>query len=135
MQLYVHPSDPEFLGFHEGSIFSDATVRNLLPAGNYYFSYELVEGVRSLLAAALDGMAPSPSSITPSTSTACHLHVCAWDASCADTQGIAIADRLNQRFVILCESCVPLYLPALTYMQVMREAKSRVSTDGSLDTE
>ena len=58
MQMYVHPSDPEFLGFHEGSIFSDATVRNLLPAGQYYYSYELVEGVRSLLAAALEGLFP-----------------------------------------------------------------------------
>ena len=56
MQLYVHPSDPEFMGFHEGSIFADATVRNLLPAGQYYYSYELVEGVRSLLAAALEGL-------------------------------------------------------------------------------
>ena len=71
MQLYVHPSDPEFLGFHEGSIFSDATVRNLLPAGNYYYSYELVEGVRSLLAAALDGRPPSQLHILPSTVTTC----------------------------------------------------------------
>ncbi len=77
VQLYVHPSDPEFLGFHEGSIFSDSTVRNLLPAGNYYFSYELVEGVRSLLAAALDGTVPSRLLIMPSTLTPCQLHICA----------------------------------------------------------
>lgn len=65
MQLYVHPADPEFLGFHEGSIFYDAMVRNLLPAGSYYYSYELVEGVRSLLAAALEGLIPSQLQAVP----------------------------------------------------------------------
>ena len=45
------------------------------------------------------------------------------------------ADRLNQRFIILCESCMPLYPPALLYMQVLHEAKSRVSMDGFLETE
>ena len=45
------------------------------------------------------------------------------------------ADRLNQRFIILCESCMPLYPPALLYMQVLHENKSRVSMDGFLETE
>lgn len=49
--------------------------------------------------------------------------------------GVAGADRLNQRFVILCEACVPLYPPALIYMQLMHEAKSRVIVHPVLDTE
>ena len=36
------------------------------------------------------------------------------------------ADRLNQRFVHLSESCIPLYPPALIYMQLLHEQKSRV---------
>ncbi|BDA43891.1 probable glycosyltransferase BC10 [Coccomyxa sp. Obi] len=38
----------------------------------------------------------------------------------------ALQDRLNQRFVILSESCVPLYPASFTYMQLMHESKSRV---------
>ena len=59
-QLYVHPADPEFLGFPSGSIFNGAVVRNLLPPGQYYYSYELVEGTRSLIAAALEGRPMNP---------------------------------------------------------------------------
>ncbi len=39
------------------------------------------------------------------------------------------ADRLNQRFVHLSESCIPLYPPALIYMQLLHEQKSRVHVD------
>ncbi len=45
------------------------------------------------------------------------------------------ADRLNQRFIILCEACIPLYPPALLYMQVLHENKSRVPMDGFTETE
>lgn len=34
---------------------------------------------------------------------------------------------------MLCESCMPLYPPALVYMQLMHEAKSRVSLDATSD--
>jgi hypothetical protein len=36
------------------------------------------------------------------------------------------ADRLNERFVILSESCIPLYPAAFLYMQLLHESKSRV---------
>lgn len=39
------------------------------------------------------------------------------------------ADRLNQRFVHLSESCIPLYPPALIYMQLLHEQKSRVDVE------
>jgi len=39
------------------------------------------------------------------------------------------ADKLNQRFVHLSESCIPLYPPALIYMQLLHEQKSRVHVD------
>ena len=69
MQVYVHPSDPEFLGYRKASIFSGATVKNLLPPGSYYASYYLVEAVRSLLAAALQGLTPPTCAVSPK-----HLH-------------------------------------------------------------
>ena len=36
------------------------------------------------------------------------------------------ADRLNQRFVLLSEACIPLYPASFTYMQLLHESKSRV---------
>ena len=45
---------------------------------------------------------------------------------CVLTPGFVCADRLNQRFVHLSESCIPLYPPALLYMQLLHEQKSRV---------
>ena len=41
----------------QGSVFQGSTVNNLLPPGDYYYRYELVEGVRSMLSAALEGAA------------------------------------------------------------------------------
>ena len=38
----------------------------------------------------------------------------------------AVEDSLNQRFVLLSESDVPLYPATVTYMQLMAEADSRV---------
>ena len=55
LQVYTHPADPDFLGFQPGSVFQGSTVNNLLPPGEYYYRYELVEGVRSMLSAALQG--------------------------------------------------------------------------------
>ena len=57
LQVYSHPADPDFLGFQPGSVFQGSTVNNLLPPGDYYYRYELVEGVRSMLSAALEGEA------------------------------------------------------------------------------
>ena len=57
LQVYTHPADPDFLGFQPGSVFQGSTVNNLLPPGEYYYRYELVEGVRSMLSAALEGEA------------------------------------------------------------------------------
>ena len=57
LQVYTHPADPDFLGFQPGSVFQGSTVNNLLPPGEYYYRYELVEGVRSMLSAALEGKA------------------------------------------------------------------------------
>ena len=54
--MYTHTADPDFLGFQPGSVFQGSTVKNLLPPGEYYYQYELVEGVRSMLSAALEGM-------------------------------------------------------------------------------
>ena len=45
------------------------------------------------------------------------------------TRYACFADRLNQRFVHLSESCIPLYPPALIYMQLLHEQKSRVQVD------
>ena len=59
LQVYTHPADPDFLGFQPGSVFQGSTVNNLLPPGEYYYRYELVEGVRSMLSAALEGEAAS----------------------------------------------------------------------------
>ena len=48
-------SDPEFPGFPPKSIFHNAAVQNSLPAGDFYYRFELVEGVKSLIGAALQG--------------------------------------------------------------------------------
>ena len=55
--MYSHPADPDFLGFQPGSVFQGSTVNKLLPPGDFYYRYELVEGVRSMLSAALEGEA------------------------------------------------------------------------------
>ncbi len=39
-----------------------------------------------------------------------------------------LADPLNQRFVMLSESCVPLYPPATVYWQLLSERRSRINT-------
>ena len=39
----------------------------------------------------------------------------------------ALADALNQRFVLLSDSCIPLYPPAFAYLQLMAEQRSRVN--------
>ena len=46
--------------------------------------------------------------------------------SCALTLSLCLQTGLNQRFVHLSESCIPLYPPALLYMQLLHEQKSRV---------
>ncbi len=40
----------------------------------------------------------------------------------------ALGDPLNQRFVLLSESCIPLYPAATVYAQLMSEGRSRVNT-------
>lgn len=42
----------------------------------------------------------------------------------------ALRDPLNQRFVLLSESCVPLYSPQVVYMQLLSEQGSRVDACG-----
>lgn len=42
----------------------------------------------------------------------------------------ALKDPLNQRFVLLSESCVPLYSPQVVYMQLLSEQGSRVDACG-----
>ena len=39
----------------------------------------------------------------------------------------ALKNPLNQRFIMLSESCVPLYPPAVVYQQLMWEKKSRIN--------
>ncbi len=39
----------------------------------------------------------------------------------------ALQDRTNQRFVLLSESCMPLYSPQLIYQQLMGELRSRIN--------
>ena len=52
--MYTNPTDPSFKGFRPGSLFYGTEVGNRLPS-SAYASYDLVEGARSLLAAALKG--------------------------------------------------------------------------------
>ena len=59
LQVYTHTADPDFLGFQPGSVFQGSTGKNLLPLGEYYYRYELVECVKSMLSAALEGEAVS----------------------------------------------------------------------------
>ena len=40
----------------------------------------------------------------------------------------ALLDAFNQRFVLLSESCIPLYPPQLIYQQLIGESRSRVNT-------
>jgi hypothetical protein len=53
-QLYAHPTDPDFMGYAPGSVFHGAEVTNRVPSTGYY-SYDLIEATRSMLAAALQG--------------------------------------------------------------------------------
>jgi hypothetical protein len=38
----------------------------------------------------------------------------------------ALADPLNQRFVLVSETCLPLYPPTVIYQQLMHEDRSRI---------
>lgn len=38
----------------------------------------------------------------------------------------ALSDALNQRFVLLSETCLPLYPPTVIYQQLMHEHRSRI---------
>ncbi len=39
----------------------------------------------------------------------------------------ALADPLNQRFIMVSESCAPLYPPGVVYQQLMYEKRSRIN--------
>ena len=39
----------------------------------------------------------------------------------------SLKNPLNQRFIMLSESCVPIYPPAMVYQQLMWEKKSRIN--------
>ena len=43
----------------------------------------------------------------------------------------ALKDRANQRFILLSESCIPLYSPLVIYQQLMHEKRSRISACAS----
>ena len=40
--------------------------------------------------------------------------------------GAALVDELNERFVLLSESCIPLYPAALVWAQLLSEPRSRI---------
>ena len=44
--------------------------------------------------------------------------------------GAALRDALNQKFILLSESGLPLYPPTTTYLQLMQEDKSRLDSCG-----
>ena len=44
--------------------------------------------------------------------------------------GEALKDPLNRKFILLSESGLPLYPPTTTYLQLMREDKSRLDSCG-----
>ena len=44
--------------------------------------------------------------------------------------GAALRDPLNQKFILLSESGLPLYPPTTTYLQLMQEDKSRLDSCG-----
>ena len=46
----------------------------------------------------------------------------------------ALADVANQRFVLLSESCVPLFPPATVWLQLMQERRSRLNACARNDT-
>ena len=39
----------------------------------------------------------------------------------------ALKDGANQRFILLSESCIPLYSSLVVYQQLMHEKRSRIS--------
>lgn len=39
----------------------------------------------------------------------------------------ALRNPLNQRFVLLSESCIPLYPPGLVWLQLLAEERSRIN--------
>ena len=46
----------------------------------------------------------------------------------------ALVNAANQRFVLLSESCVPLFPPATVWLQLMHEARSRLNACARNDT-
>ena len=44
--------------------------------------------------------------------------------------GAALREPLNQKFILLSESGLPLYPPTTTYLQLMQEDKSRLDSCG-----
>ena len=44
--------------------------------------------------------------------------------------GAALRDALNQKFILLSESGLPLYPPTTTYLQLMQEDKSLLDSCG-----
>ena len=44
--------------------------------------------------------------------------------------GAALREPLNQKFILLSESGLPLYPPTTTYLQLMHEDKSRLDSCG-----
>jgi len=50
----------------------------------------------------------------------------------------ALEDPMNQRFLLLSESCVPLYAPSVVWISIMGESRSRIhacATESTADTE
>ncbi len=45
----------------------------------------------------------------------------------------ALREPLNERFVLLSETCIPLYPAALVWAQLVTEAKSRAHACAKLD--
>ena len=43
----------------------------------------------------------------------------------------ALANPQNQRFVLLSESCLPLYPPEVLYVQLLSEDKARINSCSS----
>ena len=47
----------------------------------------------------------------------------------------ALANTLNERFVYLCETTIPIYPPTVVYHQLMKETKSRIDACAKNDPE
>ena len=47
----------------------------------------------------------------------------------------ALANTLNERFVYLCETAIPIYPPTVVYHQLMKETKSRIDACAKSDPE